>query len=94
MNLSHYKLQTLAIEIIDPSWHAYCSVVVVDIIFVVIVVVVVVIVVIVVVVVDVDGVDHGEDSVRHGEDKRQESKRGKLSVAAWKWEFGAHLKRN
>ena len=48
------------------------------------VVVVVVIVVIIVVVVDVDGVDHGEDSVGHGEDKRQESKRGKLSVAAWK----------
>ena len=40
--------------------------------------------VVVVVVVDVDGVDHGEDSVGHGEDKRQESKSGKLSVAAWK----------
>ena len=30
------------------------------------------------------GVDHGEDGVGHGEDKRQESKSGKLSVAAWK----------
>ena len=63
---------------------AVVVVVVVAAVVVVVVVVVVIIVVIIVVVVDVDGVDHGEDSVGHGEDKRQESKRGKLSVAAWK----------
>ena len=63
---------------------ASTSVHVLVVVVIVIVVVVVVIVVIVVVVVDVDGVDHSEDGVGHGEDKRQESKRGKLSVAAWK----------
>ena len=49
---------------------------------VVIVVVVVVIVVVIVVVVDVDGVDHGEDSVGHGEYKGQKSKGSKLSMTA------------
>ena len=77
-------------QVVKESFHrgwgalppASTSVHVLVVVVIVIVVVVVVIVVIVVVVVDVDGVNHGEDSVGHGEDKRQESKRGKLSMTA------------
>ena len=62
---------------------ASTSVHVLVVVVVVVIVVVVVVIVVVVVVVDVDSVDHGEDSVGHGKDKRQKTKGCKLSMAAW-----------